>query len=120
MRDATECTLPQLSAILPQVHASFVLHYDRYKLPRLNPFQIVYCPLAFVSGETPNRSVANFVSPDTPMLHAWPGPVLVLKYSSMACDGYLDVSDADVVDIHSYFSEFGIRHLRGNVYFGQT
>ena len=116
----TTCTIPQLGDIFPQAHASFVLHYDRYKLPRLNPFQILYCPLAFISGEHPNRSVASFVSSDILTLNAWPGTVLVLKYASMSCDGYVDISDADITDLHTYFSEYGIRHLRGSVYFGQT
>ncbi|KAI0349453.1 hypothetical protein OH77DRAFT_1230778 [Trametes cingulata] len=106
--------LPHVAQFFQDARAALV-HHRGPQMERLdNPYQIFYCPMSLCGlRRVCNRAVARLVEGSNPMPLPWLGPVVVLKYASMMCDAYVDVTPDDLGNIQAYFAGYGLWRREG-------
>lgn len=86
---------------------SFVVRRN-VKLVSLDmPYHIFYCGRSYNARQNPNQALVRLTRfVDTSPRHHWYGTVLVLKFSSRACQEYVDMTVEDVIQVRDYFAYF--------------
>lgn len=92
---------------VPLLCRSFVIWYDK-QLQFLNcPLHVYYSAREYAERYNPNRALVKLTQDvDVLLRRPWYGSVVVAKFGSRACTGYIDLVPDDIVHIRDYFAYF--------------
>ena len=86
---------------------SFIIWYDKDLQFLKHPLHVYYCSQGYEGRYNPNRAMIRLTqSVDILLRRPWYGSVIVAKFGSYACTGYIDLTHDDIVHIRDYFAYF--------------